>query len=153
MANRSRTKIWIDGKIQGELAIRVLFHWIIFAVVASVITLLFRFVADPFRPFSEQLKNVWRDQGPFLISILLLLPAFAYDAIKLSHRFAGPVLRLRKAFQTLLRGEAVEKLTFREGDFWKELADEFNALVEHGYIAQPREARRSAPTAELQEVS
>ena len=51
--------------------------------------------------------------------MVILLPVFLYDTVKLSNRFAGPVIRLRRAMQAISQGNAVEKLQFRENDFWR----------------------------------
>ena len=40
----------------------------------------------------------------------------------------GPLLRVRRSMRALARGEAVEPIEFRGGDYWKEIADEFNAV-------------------------
>jgi hypothetical protein len=53
-----------------------------------------------------------------------------YDMLRLSHRFAGPMLRFRRAMRDLGRGEQVEPLRFRDGDFWQEMAAEFNAVLQ-----------------------
>jgi nitrogen fixation/metabolism regulation signal transduction histidine kinase len=62
--------------------------------------------------------------------LFFMLPAFIVDTIKLSHRFAGPIFRLRGVFRSLASGEKYQPLRFREMDFWQELADDFNRMVE-----------------------
>ena len=52
-----------------------------------------------------------------------------YDIIVVTHRLVGPLLRLRGAMRGLARGETVEPIRFRKGDFWQEFADEFNAVA------------------------
>ena len=42
---------------------------------------------------------------------------------------AGPLVRLRRSMRALARGEHVEPIKFREGDFWQEFAEEFNAVA------------------------
>ena len=44
------------------------------------------------------MKDLWWSQGPFLLVMVFLLPVFVMDAIKLSHRFAGPIFSLRRRF-------------------------------------------------------
>jgi len=94
-----------------------------------------QYASNPLVPMSEQLKNVWRNQGPFLIVIVTLLPVFVYDTIKLSHRFAGPILRFRRLIQEIGQGKPATKLKFRGNDFWRGLADDFNQLIDQGYFS------------------
>jgi hypothetical protein len=59
-----------------------------------------------------------------------MLPVFIMDTIKLSHRFAGPIYRLRGVIRGLAQGEAYKPVQFREFDFWQEMAADFNTMVE-----------------------
>lgn len=49
--------------------------------------------------------------------------------IRFSHRLAGPIFRLKKEMRRLNDGEKIEEVNLRDADFFKELADEFNALT------------------------
>ena len=134
MGHTSRKRYWIDRKLQGALAIRVSLHWLIFTCVAGALTLMFQFMCNPTASLSEHFATVWNDQGPFTLVMLLLLPVFLYDTVKLSNRFAGPVLRLRRAMTAINNGQPPERLTFRDNDFWKGMADDFNKLIDAGYF-------------------
>ena len=39
------------------------------------------------------------------------------------------MLRLRRAMRELARGEDVQPVRFRDGDFWHDFAEEFNAIA------------------------
>ncbi len=158
MGKRSRSRVWIDNKIQGALAFRVIIHWGTFVIVVAVLTLAMQYVATPFAAPEELMSIVWQNQGPFLIVMLILLPIFLYDTVKLSNRFAGPVVRLRRAMQDASQGKPIEKIQFREGDFWRGLAEDFNKLVERGYFEQEISTNDAATPdkpaeSDLQEVS
>ena len=58
-----------------------------------------------------------------------MLPVFVYDTMKLSNRIAGPVVRLRSTMDQIRKGENTASLQFRDGDYWQEMADEFNEMV------------------------
>lgn len=159
MAKRTRTKYWIDRKIQGALAIRVLLHWLIFAAIATVLTLMLQYLGNPMATWSEQVNSVWNNQGPFALVMLILLPVFLYDTVKLSNRFAGPVLRLRRAMTAVAEGKPAERLNFRDNDFWRGMATDFNTLIDKGYFDEPKNgSKNNADNAagqeepELQEV-
>jgi nitrogen fixation/metabolism regulation signal transduction histidine kinase len=51
------------------------------------------------------------------------------DFVQFTNRFAGPVLRLRAAMRQVARGEAAPPLSFRDDDFWQELAADFNRIA------------------------
>ncbi|MEO5968504.1 MAG: hypothetical protein ABIQ95_01145 [Bdellovibrionia bacterium] len=48
----------------------------------------------------------------------------------LSHRLAGPIVRLKSYFSAIKAGGAVRKLKFRRGDFFAKLPDEINRGLE-----------------------
>jgi nitrogen fixation/metabolism regulation signal transduction histidine kinase len=55
---------------------------------------------------------------------------FVVDTIRVSHRFAGPMLSLDRAMREVADGQPPRKLVFRHDDFWHELADDYNAMLE-----------------------
>ena len=57
-----------------------------------------------------------------------MLPILLLDVLITSNRFAGPLYRLRRSMRALAAGEHVQPVVFRDGDFWHEIADEFNAV-------------------------
>jgi len=60
----------------------------------------------------------------------LVLPFLLLDLVRVSHRFAGPVYRLRSSLRDLADGKTVAPITFRDNDFWYEVATEFNRVLE-----------------------
>jgi hypothetical protein len=75
------------------------------------------------------MNDFLRTYVPVLIISLALLPVFLLDAAKLSNRFAGPMIRIRRALSSVLAGDKVEPVKFRENDFWRSLADDFNQAL------------------------
>lgn len=125
-----RRQKFIDSKVQGALARRIIFHWLVFLAVASVAALLLQVLSDPFRPAGEHVENLWYTHGPFLVVMVFLLPVFVIDTVKISHRFAGPVYSLRRTMREVADGKPPRKLQFRQGDFWHELAGDYNAMID-----------------------
>ena len=107
-------------------------------------------LSNPFRSIEEHAQQVWWTHGPFLLVMFFLLPVFILDTIKLSHRFAGPIYRLRNTIRSLANGEEVRPLKFREVDFWQGLADDFNLMVARlkGEVVDPPAAEAPAATVE-----
>jgi hypothetical protein len=130
MANLPRSQKFIDAKVQGALARRIIFHWFVFVVVAWGVTLFLQLLSEPFQPVADNVHNMWMTQGPLMLVMVFLLPVFVLDTVKLSHRFAGPVLSLRRAMREIAEGKPARKIQFRKHDFWHGLADDYNAVAD-----------------------
>lgn len=132
MKPRARGKLYIDKRVQGALARRVLTHWGLFFMASSVTLLALQyFLGEPGLTLGEHLSVIWSQYALFVVLMVAMLPSFVYDTIRLSNRFAGPIVRLRRGLQELNNGEEeVEHMNFRDGDFWLELSDDFNQLAE-----------------------
>ena len=141
MNRPQRRQKFVDSTVQGALARRVLLHWLVFFAVASIAALLLQILSDPLQPTDDHLQNVWHDHGPFLVVMVFLLPVFVMDTIKISHRFAGPIFSLRRQMREIAEGKTPEKLQFREDDFWREMADDYNKMIAR---LAPQAAEKSA---------
>jgi signal transduction histidine kinase len=67
---------------------------------------------------------------PALLAALAILPILLLDCLRVTSKFAGPLVRLRNELRNLADGKHVEPLRLRKNDLCIELADEFNRLVE-----------------------
>lgn len=130
MSKPNRKKTYVDPKIQGALVRRLVIHWVAFFSVTAVVALCFQLLSDPFRPLGEHMQRLWWTHGPFLLVMVLLLPVFVLDTIKLSHRFVGPIYRLRNTIRKAAQGDPPPRLKFRDFDFWQGLAQDFNLMVD-----------------------
>lgn len=131
MGKSKRKKLYVDPVVQLQLMRRIVLHWLSFFGIAVVLALCFEMLFEsPFEPLSVLVGGVFARHGLLLIALLALIPAFVYDTVKLSNRFAGPMLRFRRAITQLADGETLAPLKFRDGDFWKDLADDFNRVLE-----------------------
>lgn len=130
MSNKKRTQRFIDSTVQAALVKRILLHWLVFAITVSSIAFMMQYFSDPLTPLQTHLAELWWTHGFVLMVILALLPVFAFDSIKLSHRFAGPIHRLKRTIHDLANGRPFEPVTFRGADYWRSLADDFNTMVE-----------------------
>lgn len=125
-----RKRLRVDRQVQGAIARRITFQWFVFLVVAALVLPLFHVMlrGDFTKPLAATLYDVGVDFLILLVTFLCLLPYFMLDTYKLTNRFAGPIYRLRNTIRSLVRGEQVAPLKFRQGDFWHDLAEEFNSL-------------------------
>ena len=130
--NKPRKKYFIDSKVQGILIYRVVMYWFafvfgMFCLLAGFPLIISFFVNSPVAPSAGQLLlQTWRSFWPAIFASALMLPILILDIIRVSHRFAGPMVRLRTALRDLAAGKPVQPVVFRYGDFWCEVAEEFN---------------------------
>lgn len=130
MSKPIRKKTYVDPKIQGALVRRLVIHWAAFLAVAAAVAFCFQVLSDPFMPLGEHVQRLWWTHGPFLLVLVLMLPVFVLDTIKLSHRFVGPIYRLRQTIRSIAQGDPPQRLKFRDFDFWQGLAQDFNLMVD-----------------------
>jgi len=130
MGNRSqRRRLFIDFPVQGTLLVRAVLFWMVTVIAQAIMVLFFTVMtSDSIADLSGQ--QTWWFLQLNLLASALLLPAILLDLLRLSHRWVGPIFRLRASLQALNRGEPVEPIAFRDGDFWQELAKEFSQAAE-----------------------
>ncbi len=127
---RKRKKAYIDPEVQGMLVRRLLLHWVVFLAVASLVTYCLQVLSDPFQSNRERFLQIWWTHGPFLMVLLCLLPVFIVDTVRFSHRFVGPIYRLRQSIRSSKVQEGdLPMLKLRDSDFWHGLAEDFNQMV------------------------
>jgi hypothetical protein len=129
MKNMSRGRLYVDKDVQRALLLQMIRHWVLFAVVLTGILLALDSLTDPSKSLSGHFLSLWHRHSTLLATIAAMFPIFVYESIKLSNRFAGPMLRLRRLMRQAADGEAVGPIEFRDGDFWQDMAGSFNDLV------------------------
>ena len=72
---------------------------------------------------------MWHIQVSLLAS-LAVLPIMLLDILRLSHRWVGPLFRLRASLHQLSLGEPIQPIRFRDGDYWQDLARDVNVVTE-----------------------
>jgi hypothetical protein len=129
MARPPRRKKFIDSRVQGSLVRRLVFHWMVFMIITALTSFVLLLLSNPFQPLSFHVKNLTSTHGPLLLVMFFMIPVFVVDTIKLSHRFTGPIYALRRAMQEVTQGQPPRQLKFRSSDFWKELGEDYNAML------------------------
>ena len=125
MSDRSR--LLVDPQVQWSITLRVLFHWTAFLVCLVSVGAMFRILGSPgSQPWGDAWKSALSAQIPTLGVMFLMLPVFLRDTLKMSNRFAGPMYRLRTALAELAKTNETKPIKFRTGDYWLEVADDFN---------------------------
>lgn len=130
MKRQKRKQLFVDPSIQGVLVLRTVIYWAFCMCMITMFLVCWRIVTGPSRDLYVHLDYLWFHYGPVFVATLLLLPVLVIDTLKISNRFAGPMIRLRVAMRQLADGNPdVEPLHFRNKDFWKDFADDFNRLL------------------------
>jgi len=143
MQNRRKRKV-IDSVVQGAIGRRIALHWLIFFAMAFFTLPLWNIISGMqfSGSFSSLLARGWMETAPVLVILLAMLPIFVWDTVKFSHRFAGPMYRFHQTVKSLAAGEDVPPIRLRKGDFWTEVADDFNSLIKS--LTEERDQRTSA---------
>jgi hypothetical protein len=129
MSSQKRQRLFIDGPIQSALLLRATMYWGVCLIVQVLMVVLFAVLTSSPDSFYANVENLWRHLQLSVVAAILVLPMMLFDIVKLSHRWVGPVFRLRSSLHALSRGEPVTPIRFREGDFWQELAGDFNVVA------------------------
>lgn len=124
-----RKQFVVEKQVQYALGLRIMLHWLAFLFVTIFVGCALQMMAKLDQvSFGQSLQAALVDQLSTVMVLLALLPWFIHDSLRLSNRFAGPMVRLRKSLTQLTSSEDVNQLSFRKGDFWQQAAVEFNAL-------------------------
>jgi hypothetical protein len=132
-----RNRRFVDRRIQGRLISRVGLYWMLYHVLLWHALLICRYVqfrmggisGQPPGPFAEQLWQLAIDYSPVLVCGLLTLPVVLIDMLLLSHRIAGPLVRLGEALRDLKDGRTVDRVALRREDLLAQFQQEFNEYL------------------------
>lgn len=149
MSDCRRGNILIDRDVQGALMFRVGSYWLFCLLGVSLMILCWTAVSEPPRPIGELFRDLSSRYAPALVASLILLPLVMIDVTRVSHRFVGPMLRLRGALRQLAAGEHVHPIKFRDNDFWLELAEDFNRVAERAESLHQEMHKDSGDESEL----
>lgn len=104
-------------------------HWMVFFSIVIGLQCLTTWMIHPTVSADQLFDLILRNNGLFLISVVLLLPSFVFDSVKVSNRFAGPMIRLKNEFRQAAESGKPTEISFREGDFWAEMAEDYNRMI------------------------
>ena len=115
-----------------EFTRRKAIHAVLSFVIGLVILLaacMETIVQYPDQSLASLARGVGHRHAQTLTLMVLICPFFIYRSVKFSHRFAGPIWRLRREIRALNDGGPIAPVRFRKGDFWEDLADDFNGVL------------------------
>jgi len=138
--SNQRRRLFIDRPIQGALVFRAVLYWVATVVTQVVLVVFFALMFSSPDDFYLHMRQFGSYLRLTVLASALVLPMILFDLVRLSHRWVGPIFRLRTALSALRRGERVPPVRFREGDYWQELAGDFNIVA-----AELNRQRETAP--------
>jgi hypothetical protein len=130
MSQIRRRRLFVDAKLQGALLSHVALYWAYCLLSVGFIAVVWIVFAKRPPSSAKLFEELWMNCGPALLGSILLLPLVLLDCLRLSNRFAGPMVRLNKAIKDLADGETARPVKVREDDFWCEFAQCVNRLIE-----------------------
>jgi len=130
MALLRRKRNLVDFEVQTSLLRRMALQWVLFLVINALALYGWTFLLSGAEDqVGGHLAQFIQHYTPVLLVSLALLPVFLLDAAKLSNRFVGPILRVRRALAEAASGKELKPIVFRENDFWQSLADDLNCVL------------------------
>jgi hypothetical protein len=141
-----RRRLFIDPPIQLALILRALSYWTICLIMQILaVTVLPLFFSAPENLLVVGERFLWT-LGLGVLGSVFALPLILMDVLRLSHRWVGPVYRLRSYLRSVREGKEVGEVRFREGDFWPGLATDINCLIAELNRARAAEKANSPAT-------
>ncbi len=140
---RFRKQLFVSGRIQGRLTTWLVSFWIIHQLVLWHTLFAYQYAqqrlagAGDAHTLTELYGEFLGQYYPLMICSLALLPVFCLDLIRLTHRVAGPLVRIQRTLREMAQGEPVQPIHLRKGDLLDELVDAVNACI----AAQSNERR------------
>lgn len=129
-SRRRRQQFMADRKLQGVLLAHSAIYWFYCLFSVTLIAVCWIIFSQQPETSGELFTQLWLNCGPALLGSVLLLPLVMLDCVRLSNRFAGPMVRMQRVMGELAAGETPNTFALRPGDYWGEFADNFNVVLE-----------------------
>ena len=113
MSERRRQKL-VD-RFQYKLIIRMVSYWLIYQVTLWNLMFCLQLLRTGGGDFFGQYLAFLRESSPMLICFAVLVPAFAWDAVRFYHRIAGPIVRVRRTARDIAADRDVRPIRLRRG--------------------------------------
>lgn len=138
-----RKRLFVD-EIQRRIIVKTILQWYFYMSAILLVVCLGSAWLNPHTLAIKHVFSAFVYFSPGVIASIILLPLVIYDMLVSTNKVAGPIYRLRKEMRTVIDGEEVNQLKFREGDAFQELAEDFNELV--AYVNQLKQSASSEPS-------
>ncbi len=127
--NRPKRKQLLTDRVQVALMVRATSYWLYCLLTLTLMTLCWRIANTEPQTFHSHLHALKRDFAPAAAASLILLPIVLIDVLRFSNRFTGPMVRVRRMLKSMIEGQPVQPIAFRDGDFWDDFAIDINGVA------------------------
>jgi hypothetical protein len=128
MSAPRRTQLLLD-RVQLVLVGRIVGYWCFCLLAVMLMACCWTIWTERPGSSAELIAKVLHHYAPVLAATIVVLPLVVIDAMRLSHRFVGPVFRLRQALRQAAEGQDVEPIRLRSTDFWIDVVEDFNRAM------------------------
>jgi hypothetical protein len=149
-----RQRLLVDPSMQLRLLVRMGGYLLLWTVVAFHVSFLFYIFAvflqgRPHPTFVQLYGQFFSHEKPLLTTVVVIAPLVLYDALKFSHRIAGPLYRCRRVMRDMAAGKAVSEFKTRKNDLLADVFTDFNALIRTWNARLEAGGKAEAANAEL----
>lgn len=130
MAKRNRTRLYIDGNVQGTIIKRVILYWAACVAFMTLPLILGKVYEEPQVFILSQIGAVASRYWPVYLVMTCMLPFAITDSLRLSNKLVGPIIRIKSELQKVNQGMPFRSISLREDDFCHDLASEINQAYE-----------------------
>jgi methyl-accepting chemotaxis protein len=128
MPERRRRKL--VNKFQHKLIARMIFYGAVYQLTLWNFLFCWRLLASGGGNFFQEYAQFSREFAPMLLCFLLVMPPLIWDAVRFSHRIAGPIVQINSAIRNVTEGSPLDYVRLRENDELTELQDDFNSMLD-----------------------
>ena len=150
---KRRHQVISDRNLQGTLLAHATIYWFYCLFSVTLIAVFWIIVTKRPESSSELFAQLWLNCGPALLGSVVLLPLVLLDCLRLSNRFAGPMVRMQRVLRELAAGERTEAITLRPGDYWVECAESINTVRGRLHEQNSQEKTKHTPSTAITEVT
>ena len=105
MSNYQRKKYFVDSPVQGAILRQATLYWLYGSLTYTLVVLIYRVVPTWMSGNQIDMGELWYHLAPLFISSIVLFPIVMFRAVRLSHRFVGPMVRFRQILALLAEGD------------------------------------------------
>jgi hypothetical protein len=146
-----RSRIYLGGMLQGTLVKRLAIGWTVYNLLLFHGLFLVAYLegqragAEEMQPTLLQCYESFAWQNRLLIfGACAAGPIFLWDVVRCTHRVAGPLVRLENTLLRMAKGETVQEIKFRKGDWLTSLERALNIYLSSRAAAMEKAADGTA---------
>lgn len=147
-----RQQLLVDHQVQGVILARMGLYGAACGLYLAVIQFCSQSMLEPEADLARLLVRFLDEAIYWAPGLMLLGPLVVYDLLRVSNRFAGPILRLRRGMNALAEGQDAGPIRFRRDDHWHDLAAVFNRIREEFHLQSEEAERLRRENASLQQT-